>query len=182
MPERHGQAHEHEVLVVHEQEDQELGCSQDCSRHESDWHREVSNKENWLAVSLETLGGKVFSVGKFDATHSWDTVHIEKAFKRELTFQGFVSKFQAVKLISSIPHPHGMPSAVWNPRGVYPTRVAKKMKVDPGVNRAFKNFDAVDAEHLADGWDKLKVMGEELPAAADSDSDSESDSDMPEQE
>ena len=142
----------------------------------------VSNKENWLAVSLETLGGKVFSVGKFDATHSWDTVHIEKAFKRELTFQGFVSKFQAVKLISSIPHPHGMPSAVWNPRGVYPTRVAKKMKVDPGVNRAFKNFDAVDAEHLADGWDKLKVMGEELPAAADSDSDSESDSDMPEQE
>ena len=141
----------------------------------------VSNKESWLAVSLETLSGRVYAVNRFRATHSWDTCDVEKAFKKELVMKGFVSRYQALKLVASIPHPHGMPLAIWNPRGVYPTRVAKKMKVEPGPNRAFKNFDAVDDELLADGWDKLKVLGEEMPAA-DSDSDSESDSDMPEQD
>ena len=54
------------------------------------------------------------------------------------------------------------------------------MKVTPGPNRAFKNFDAVDEEHLAAGWDKLKILQEELVEHDDSDSysDNESDEDV----
>ena len=141
----------------------------------------LSCKDKWLACSLETLSGRVYAVNRLDATHSWDTMDMEKAFKTELVMKGYLSKYQALRFISSIPHPHGMPQAVWNPRGVYPTRVAKKMKVTPGPNRAFKNFDAVDDEHLAAGWDKLKILQEELvdhDHGSDSYSDSESDEDV----
>ena len=143
----------------------------------------LSVKENWLIVSIETLGNTVLAVNRLTATKHWELPQVEYVFKMELMQKGILSKLQNLKLISSIHHPDGMPAVVWNPNAYVGKRVNGKTRVVPCVNRALTRFEAVDVEVITEmgGYEKIPVLEEYRllhPVGSDDDSSFEADDDQ----
>ena len=54
--------------------------------------------------------------------------------------KGYLSKYQALKLVSSIPHPHGMPAAVWKPSGCLPETCGEEDEGDARTQQGLQEL------------------------------------------